>query len=104
MDNLTSLTGIKKYMVVLDATYESSLAFDRTLRLLGPGDELLLVTIIDEQEVEKILKSNDQHLLPAYESLKLSKADDLATSIQQKYRLICEERNVISVMMPPFLF
>lgn len=84
-------------MVVLDGTYESSLAFDRTLRFVTSDDELLLVTIIEEEEVEKILRENGSQNLPAYSSLKLSKADDLAEGIQMRYRTICDERGVSKI-------
>lgn len=98
------ILGIRKYMVVLDGTYESSLAFDRTLRFTKPGDELLLVTIIEEEEVEKILRDQGAQHLPAYHSLKSSKADDLAEGIQQRYRSICDERGVCIVVNPVHFF
>jgi len=84
----------KKYMVVLDSSRESGVAFDRALHLVGPDDELLLVTVLDHADIERELREKGSHLLPAYESLKESRAEEIANSIQQKYKRICAEREI----------
>ena len=79
-------------MVVLDRSYESELAFERTLGLLKSGDGLLLVTIIERAEIDLLL--GFQSDLPAYTSLREEKVEELGRQIQLKYQLICTERGV----------
>lgn len=112
----------RKYCVVLQDDYESELAFDKALEMMNPGDELVLTTHVDPAIVSWSLlhnrdirfKSNirncyslkvegyltDYRSSPAYFAMKEEKTEDMASRVLDKYKRICDARDVSPLSFP----
>lgn len=84
----------KKILVVIDRGVNTGLAFNKALQIYREGDEIILVTVIEDTEVYDFMKASGLHNSPAYDTLCDSHTKEVCAPLQEKFQFICEDREI----------